>query len=226
MLNKEDRQSLKEQEKEYKLKAKERHEELKKLKSEQRKADKQRRKEKRFEKKPPKPPKIKITRTLLDVFPIRDNHEQNYFLTEDNQIIDVFQIRGKSYYNASDTEIEIMVDRLAYFYRLYKNDIKIIGMNYPTNTRNQQAFLTYKLQQPELQKYEAILNEKIATLQYLENSTTDREAFIMIFARDEKHYRVLCDLLDRSGLHVEQIPREKKENIIFQLNNMNKRVKI
>lgn len=224
MLNKEDRQSLKEQEKEYKLKAKERHEELKKLKGEQRKADKQRRKEKRFEKKPPKPPKIKITRTLLDVFPIRDY--QDYFLTEDNQIIDVFQIRGKSYYNASDTEIEIMVDRLAYFYRLYKNDIKIIGMNYPTNTRNQQAFLTYKLQQPELQKYEAILNEKIATLQYLENSTTDREAFIMIFARDEKHYRILCDLLDRSGLHVEQIPREKKENIIFQLNNMNKRVKI
>lgn len=224
MLNKEDRQSLKEQEQEYKLKAKERHEELKKLKVDQRRADKQSRKEKRFEKKPPKLKKIKITRTLLDVFPIRDY--QDYFLTEDNQIIDIFQIRGKSYYNASDTEIEIMVDRLAYFYRLYKNDVKIIGMNYPTNTRNQQAFLTYKLQQPELQKYEAILNEKIATLQYLENSTTDREAFIMIFARDEKHYRVLCDLLDRSGLHVELIPREKKENIIFQLNNMNKRVKI
>lgn len=225
MLNKEDRQSLKEQEKEYKLKAKERHEELKKLKSEQKKEAKMHQKEKRFEKKPPRPKKIKITRMLLDVFPIRDNQE-HYFLTEDDQIIDVFQIRGKSYYNASDTEIDIMVDRLAYFYRLYKNDIKIIGMNYPTNTRNQQAFLTYKLQRPELQKYEAILNEKIATLQYLENSTTDREAFIMIFARDEKHYRVLCDLLDRSGLHVEPIPREKKENIIFQLNNMNKRVKI
>lgn len=225
MLNKEDRQSLKEQEQEYKQKAKERHEELKKLKAEQKRVAKQRKKEKRIEQKPPKPKKIKITRMLLDVFPIRDNKE-HYFLTEENEIIDVFQLRGKSYYNASDTEIEIMVDRLANFYRLYKNDIKIIGMNYPTNTRNQQAFLTYKLQQPELQKYEAILNEKIATLQYLENSTTDREAFIMIFARDESHYRVLCDLLDRSILQVEQIPIEKKENIIFQLNNMNKRVKI
>ncbi|WP_313294433.1 hypothetical protein [Faecalispora jeddahensis] len=225
MLNKEDRRSLKEQEQEYKQKAKERHEELKKLKAEQKRLAKQRRKEIRLEKKPPKPKKIKITRMLLDVFPIRDNQEQ-YFLTEDNQIIDIFQIRGKSYYNASDTEIEIMVDRLSNFFRLYKNDIKIIGMNYPTNTRNQQAFLTYKLQQPELQKYEVILNEKIATLQYLENSTTDREAFIMLFARDEKHYQILCDLIDRSVLQVEEISMEKKANIIFQLNNMNKRVKI
>lgn len=224
-MNKDDRKSLKEQEKIYKQKARERHEELKQLNAEQKKAAKQRRKEKKLEKRPAKPKRIKITRKLLDVFPIRDS-QYDYFLSEDYQIIDIFQIRGRSYYNASDAEIEAMVDRLAYFFRRYKNDLKFIGMNYPTNTQNQQAFLTYKLQQPELQKYEAMLNEKIATLQYLEQNTTDREAFIMIFAKNENHYDMLCDLLSRSEIQVKQIPQEKKENIIFQLNNMNKKVKI
>ena len=167
MMNKDDRKSLKEQEKIYKQKARERHEELKQLNAEQKKAAKQRRKEKKLEKKPAKPKSIKIKRMLLDVFPIRDS-QYDYFLSENYQIIDIFQIRGKSYYNASVAEIEAMVDRLAYFFRRYKNDLKLIGMNYPTNTQNQQAFLTYKLQQPELKKYEAMLNEKIAILQYLE----------------------------------------------------------
>ncbi|WP_283606923.1 hypothetical protein [Faecalispora anaeroviscerum] len=225
MMNKDDRKSLKEQEKIYKQKARERHEELKQLNAEQKKAAKQRRKEKKLEKKPAKPKSIKIKRMLLDVFPIRDS-QYDYFLSENYQIIDIFQIRGKSYYNASVAEIEAMVDRLAYFFRRYKNDLKLIGMNYPTNTQNQQAFLTYKLQQPELQKYEAMLNEKIAILQYLEKNTTDREAFIMIFAKNENHYNELCDLLARSELYVDQISQEKKENIIFQLNNMNKKVKI
>ena len=119
-----------------------------------------------------------------------------------------------------------MVNTLASFYRLYKNDLKFIGMNYPTNTKNQQAFLSLKLEQPGLEKYQDIINEKIATLQFLENNTTDRETFVMLFAKNEDHYDTLCKLLNRSGLHIEQITAEKKANIIFQLNNMNKRVKI
>ena len=73
MMNKDDRKSLKEQEKIYKQKARERHEELKQLNAEQKKAAKQRRKEKKLEKKPAKPKSIKIKRMLLDVFPIRDS---------------------------------------------------------------------------------------------------------------------------------------------------------
>lgn len=223
-MTKEEKQLLKAKEKEYKEKAKERRAELKALTAEQRKEAKQNRLNKKaVDKKPTK--KIRITGELLDVFPIRDYHN-NFFLTDDNQIIDLFQIRGKSYFSATDEEIEAMVNTLASFYRLYKNDLKFIGMNYPTNTKNQQAFLTYKLEQPGLEKYQDIINEKIATLQYLENNTTDREAFIMIFAKNENHYDTLCNLLVRSGLLIEQITAEKKENIIFQLNNMNKRLKI
>lgn len=226
MMNRDDRQLLKAQERDYKQQAKARQEELKQLNKERKQAARQRRENARKSKtQNTNPQKTKITRTLLDVFPIRD-YQNNYFLTDDNQIIDIFQIRGKSYYNASDEEIEAMVETLSVFFRLYKADLKFIGMNYPTNTKNQQAFLTFKQQQPGLEKYEKIINEKLATLQYLEEKTTDREAFLMIFAKNDNHYDTLCNLINRSGLHAISIDREKKENIIFQLNNMNKQMKI
>ena len=225
MLTKEDRELLKARENEFKNQSRQRRAELKQLKKESREAARQHRKEEKQVGKTKKPPKPKITRTLLDVFPIRD-YSDPCFITDSNQLIDIFQIRGKSYYNASDEEIEAMVEALSVFFRIYKADLKIISMNYPTNTRQQQAYLTYKLQQPGLEKYADMLNEKLVALQYLEKNTTDREAFIMVFARDENQYATLRRLISRSGLIVVPISREKKENIIFQLNNMCKRIKV
>lgn len=119
-----------------------------------------------------------------------------------------------------------MVERLTCFFRMYKSDLKFIAMNYPTNTKNQQAFLTYKLQQPELAQYEELINEKLATLQYLEENTTDREAFVFVYADSTAQYENLCSLLQRSDFNVMKIDQQKKENIVFQLNNMCKRVKL
>lgn len=236
-MNKEERQLLKQQEDDFKKQSAARREELKQLAAERKAEAKKLKKEKRNNKPvqidelPLKKAKQKqsqhIPKTVLDSFPIRDYDSHNdYFITDDNQIIDILQVRGKSLYNSSDSEIESQIEILAYFNRRYKTDIKFLGMNYPTNTKNQQAFLTYKQNQPELEKYEEIINAKLEMLQYLEQNTTDREAFIMIFAKNENHYSELYTLLKRSGFRVDSMSREKKENIIFQLNNMNKMVKI
>lgn len=226
-MTKEERRLLKEQEEEFKQKAKERHDEIKRLTAEHKQEVKE---AKRNRPKAAKKKQIKrapITRTLLDVFPIRDyQNKDDHFVTEDGSIIDLFQIRGRSYYKASDEEVEDLVERLTSFFRMYKSDLKFIAMNYPTNTKNQQAFLTYKLQQPELAQYEDLINEKLATLQYLEENTTDREAFVFVFADSTAQYETLCGMLNRSDFHVMKIDQQKKENIVFQLNNMCKRVKL
>ena len=224
-MTKEERQILKEQEKEFKQKAKERHEEIKQLTLEHKQEVKEAKINRPKAAKKNQIKKAPITRTLLDVFPIRD-YRNDPFVTEDGCLIDLFQIRGRSYYNASAEEVEGLVERLTYFFRMYKPDLKFVGMNYPTNTKNQQAFLTYKKQQPELAQYEDLINEKLATLQYLEENTTDREAFVFVFADSNAQYESLCGLLQRSDFHVMKVDREKKENIIFQLNNMCKRVKL
>ncbi|HEX3018085.1 MAG TPA: hypothetical protein VHP31_09585 [Caproicibacter sp.] len=227
MFTKEERQQLKDQERAYKEKAKEHRDELKQLNAE-------RKKDKRS-----KIDSSKITNSskkkdlrpadqkkILSVFPIRD-YQNNYFILDDESIIDLFQIQGRSYYDAADDEIENLVYNNAKFLQKYSQDFKFISLNYPTNTKLQQAFLSYKLKQPELSKYERFLEEKLAALQNLEQTTTDREAFIMVFAKDKAQYETLYSLLkQQSYFNFKPIEREKKENIIFQLNNMNKKIKV
>lgn len=174
----------------------------------------------------------KNARTILCAFPVRDYKEygpegDGYFLMEDGSILDLFQIKGKSYLNASDEETEAMVTANTYFYRRYSEDFKIISMNYPANTRGQQQFLKDKIGKMPDGVSGQIIKAKLQKLQWLEQNTTCRQAFFMLFAESETQYETLRDLLfQRSRLYPAVISREKKEHILWQLNNMCKQIKL
>lgn len=233
MLTKEEKQELNEREREYRQTAKEHKNEIKELKSERKKDRKAEKKNSKLNKET----KNKNNKTLqkpadqkkiLSVFPIRDYSDNGgFFITSDNSIIDIFQIQGRSFFDASDDEIENMVFSNAKFLQKYSDDFKIVGMNYPTSTKHQQAFLSYQLKRPELEKYYDMISEKLSFLETIDRTTTDRQAFIFVFAKDKSHYAELMKVLRSDPyFHVDAISREKKENIIFQLNNMNKRIKV
>lgn len=231
MLDKEDRLMLKQQEREFEQKARENREDLKKLKAEQKKEKNEQRKNSKLSrqaKKKEKAARPVSTDKILSVFPIRDYLEsEGYFLTGDKTIINLFQIQGKSYYDASDDEVENLVYSNARLIQRLADDIKIISMNYPTNTKQQQEYIAFMLKRPELEPYTELLMEKLESLKALEQNTTDRQAFLMVFARDRERYEEITRLLSGNPYFVVRpISREKKENIIFQLNNMNKRIKV
>lgn len=183
MLSKEERDQLKAQEREFQQKAKEHREELKELNAEQKKAAKEQKADKgKLPHTPKKARKNVDQKKILSVFPIRD-YRNDFFITVDDQIIDLFQIQGHAYYDTSDEEIENLVYGCDKFLQKYAADFKIISMNYPTNTKQQQKFLTFEMQRPELQQFEDMISEKLAALKNLEQSTTEREAFIMVFAK-------------------------------------------
>lgn len=231
MLSREEKLKLKEQEREYREKEKQHRDELKQLKAEQKQADKTHKRNsaalrKAKRKKPSAPPSDQ--NKILSVFPIRDYlDEEDYFITYKSTIINLFQIQGRCFYDASDEEIESLVYSNAKFLQKYSDDFKIISMNYPTNTHQQQKFLSYMLNRPELQHFSDMLQKKLEALQALERDTTDRQAFMMVFAKDKGHYQELLRLLlGDPYFALKPISREKKENIIFQLNNMNKKIKV
>lgn len=231
MLDKEDRLKLKQQEREFEQKARDNREELKKLKVEQKEARKGQRKNSRLSHEAEKKEKAArpvSTNKILSVFPIRDYLEsEGYFLTSDKTIINLFQIQGKCYYDAADDEIENLVCSNSRLLQRLADDVKIIGMNYPTNTKKQQEYIAYMLNKPELEQYAELLTEKLESLKALEQNTTDRQAFLMVFAKDKGRYQEITRLLTgNSYFVVRPISREKKENIIFKLNNMNKRLKV
>lgn len=231
MLDKDDRLKLKQQEREFEQKARENREDLKKLKTEQKKEKKEQRKNSKLSRqaeKKEKAAKPASTDKILSVFPVRDYLEsEGYFLTGDKTIINLFQIQGKSYYDASDDEIENLVYSNARLIQRLADDIKIISMNYPTNTKQQQEYIAFMLKRPDLEPYTELLTEKLESLKALEQNTTDRQAFLMVFAKDRGRYEEITRLLSGNPYFVVRpISREKKENIIFQLNNMNKRIKV
>ncbi|MEG1427478.1 MAG: hypothetical protein RSC76_07290 [Oscillospiraceae bacterium] len=166
----------------------------------------------------------KIIKTTLDIFPVR-YYEEDHFILDDGQLFDIYQIYGKSYYNASDEDITMQIEQLTYFFRIYKGDLKFVALNYPTNTQRQQAFLQRKLS--VLPQFEEILNVKISDLKDLERDTTSREAFVILYAKNQTHFDTLkSQLFTRSSLRIAEITKEKKENILFLLNNMCKEVSI
>lgn len=227
MLSKEEKNMLKRQEREFKAKQKEHREELKEIEEDRKKNADGRRMNRKLQQHTPKKKKQKTNqKEILSVFPIRD-YQEDFFVTGEKEIIDIFQIQGRSYYDASDEDVERLVYDCDHFLQKYSADFKFISLNYPTNTEAQQAFLNAKLQQPELAPFEEIITQKIDALKDLEQTTTEREAFIMVFAKNKGEYEQLCMLLQKSGSYqFKTISREKKENIIFQLNNMNKRISV
>ncbi len=174
-----------------------------------------------------KPPKIKQKNLTLDVIPMRNISEEGYYITKENTIIDLYQIKCKSITQASDAEIENQISQLAYFYRRYSKDFKIIAMCYPTNTIVQQKFLQKKVLDNANENQVYFLQQKLYALEFLEANRTDKEFYIMLFADNQKQLRELKELLfSKSSLTIISINEEKKNNLIFKINNMNSRIKI
>jgi hypothetical protein len=165
-------------------------------------------------------------KSMLEQIPIR-YYEEDFFVLYDSTILNIFEVQGKSFYNASKEELETKVYRFAEYYRVQKEDIKFIFMNYPTNTTKQQGFLSKKLKENTNPHYTKWLQKELGILKDLESYRTDRVAFIFIFAKNENAYHRQVDLLkQKSTLNVLDVTYEKKLTVLRKLNNQNKSIKV
>lgn len=170
-------------------------------------------------------PKIKQKNLILDIIPIRDTKD-GYYITNTG-IIDLYQIKCKSISQASDFEIANQINRLAYFFRRYTRDFKIVAMCYPTNTSLQRDYLNHKILDCKNDKHINFLQQKLYALEFLEENRTDKEFYLMIFAADKKQHQELKELVwMQSSLSIMEIPIEKKNQLIFKLNNQNSKIRL
>ena len=164
-------------------------------------------------------------RNITEQIPIRF-YENGYFVLKDNRLMNIFEVQGKSFYNTGEDELNNQVYRLAEYYRMQKEDIKIVFMNYPTNTSKQQNFLREKLKSAT-SLYRKWIGKELTILENLEKYRTDRVAFIFIFANNENTYHRQVEMLkNKSSLLIKEITLEKKITILRKLYNMNKSIKV
>lgn len=170
--------------------------------------------------------KQKVQRTTVDLLGIRE-YTGGHFVMQDDSIMDIFRLIGRNLQTAEESDVQRQIYQNARYYRMQHGDIKIVTLNYPTNTGTQQAHLQRRLEVTEDPVHRELLLDEIAALQYLEEYREEIVNFVFLFASSEKDYNEQRQiLLSSSGFSVMTLDREAKVTLLRKLCNMNTVIKV
>lgn len=166
-----------------------------------------------------------VRKSILELIDIQGyDKKNNCYCMKDGSYMNIIQIMSKDLVNSSDDEVEYDCLRFARLYKLYAEDIKIITMNFPCDTAEQQHYIEHKMQKQANPVYKNFLQRKLDELVWLGKHDTTREYYYMIFAKNteemEKNTLLLMNTLGRgkTGL-LAYLTEEKRRQILFRLAN-------
>lgn len=165
---------------------------------------------------------VAITRRYAtDVIPIVDVFN-DVFKLKNGKFMDMLSIKTKDLVNASEDAVNTDMYMLTRLYKAYTDDIKIISLNFPTNTKSQQAYYQHKLTNTKHPLLLPVLEEKLEELREDEKTSTSREHYIMFWGDTYE------DMQKSAGNIVASLGKElccrcdlsKKLQVLFSMNNM------
>lgn len=168
-------------------------------------------------------------KTMTELLPFTDDvydELHDCYTFRDGTCMDFLQIAAKDLRNMSDDEIIYDKLRFAKLYKKYAGDLKIIAINFPSETSEQQRYLMQKQKATKNEIYKEWLQKKIDELEWIRNNRTSREFFLMFWGKDaEDIIKSRDEILDclgngKTSLAYE-IDQEKKLAVVRKLNNKN-----
>ena len=172
-------------------------------------------------KKKEKEEKVYIPKSTAELLPFI-GIDKGLFFMNDKSYVDIFQIVTKDLISASESEIEFDMLQFEKFYKMYAVDCKIIGINFPTDTKRQQQYYQHKLNTTDNPLFKEILQTKYEELVDVNLYYTDREYYLMVFCASYEKYleakNIITVTLKNVGL-VSEISATKKIQIITKLCN-------
>lgn len=145
----------------------------------------------------------------------------NAFQMIDDAYFDIYSIVCKNLASASESDIEYDILLYSRFYKTYSDDIKIVAMNFPTDTKSQQIYVKHKIETTTNQVYKEHLAIKLAELEYIEKHLTDREYYLIVFADSKEKFLDLKTAIMNNNALFTEITAEKKKKILYKLTNKN-----
>lgn len=100
------------------------------------------------------------TKSINDIIPIVDTFK-GCFKLKDGTFMDIVQVKCKDLVNASESDVNFDMYSLTKLYRAYTDDLKIISLNFPTNTKSQQIYFQHKINHTANPLLKNILNENM-----------------------------------------------------------------
>ena len=165
--------------------------------------------------------KDKQDKEMQSLLPIAD-FEGDAFRFQDGTYMDLIQIVTKDLLNMSTSALAYDNLTMANFYKTYADDLKIVALNFPKSTKQQQHYYEHKLAIERNPVYKKFLEQDYNLLKETEQKTTEREYYFMIFAKNvedlhNKQMRIF-HTLGGNG-QVVKLENKKKIQIIQKINN-------
>lgn len=148
------------------------------------------------------------------------------FRLRDDRFLDIMQLECKNLATMSRDEKQIDILRYSKLYKTYSGDLKIVGINYPTDTTSQLATCSTSWSKLKTPSIKSSLSEKIREMEAISKNYFDREYFVFVFAADEAELRdnrnILMATLANGAEHLlRRIDKEKKIQLLSKINNKN-----
>lgn len=161
-------------------------------------------------------------KTNAEIFPIRSYDETiSAFILSDGSYLDIVEKTPEDVGNMLPDEIEYKMILFAKFLKLYKDDIKLVFMNFPTNTVRQQNQIKQKLEKTNDPVRRKWLERKISELERADKGTHLKECYFFIFSKTlESHQKHMRELSIMEGGLV-TMSFQKKCQILFKMANAN-----
>ena len=161
-------------------------------------------------------------KTIAEVLSIVDEYNSDVFITKNEQYMDFVGINCKDLENASDDEVIYDLINLTKMNKSYDKCYKIIGINFPTNTKSQQLFYRNLIAKTVDDNLRQIQIEKYNELVDIEKNNTDREYYFMIWGETYEDVIANRNLILRM-LKPSKLARElsfsEKLQLLFKLTN-------
>lgn len=168
-----------------------------------------------------------VPKSTADLLPqAKYDTENECFLLQDGTYLNLVEIQSKDLSNLSQSELEFDEIRFEKFYKIYAGDIKIVTLNYPCNTEEQQLYNERKAKQSNNQRTKYWLEKRRQELIWIAKNKTSREFYIMYFSKNlEENLKNISTIKNTLGTGkdgmVENMTMEKKCQIFSKLNNKN-----
>ncbi|XCP83583.1 hypothetical protein ABXS75_10860 [Roseburia hominis] len=165
--------------------------------------------------------------SVLEILSINQYDTKNHcyeMASREYAYMDMLRIRTKDR-TGMDQE-DITFDNISWqrFYLMYTEDIKIIALNFPVDTKVQREYYSRRIAKTKNPVYQKWLNKELAIYNNISVYKTNREFFLMIFAESIKQLNENLAVIDQTlGIgtqgNVDYLSQNEKDILLRILNN-------
>jgi hypothetical protein len=172
--------------------------------------------------------KDRSPKKVTDLLPFIDVTEEGYFETKYGEM-EILQLQSENVKALREDDVERLINRMTTFLRVFADDVKWVGMTFPTNVNDQREYwqkIYNNTTDPRKLKYLQITLEEC---NLIESRRTSQEYYLFVFGKDKKTEPLKDKIKDIISLSNQSfpasiIPENKKYQVLFKLNNQNTKI--